>query len=64
MRTTCILILTTRLLMAGEEPRKDRPLKPIEYLVGGTWTAKGKLPGVGPYSAERTYRWALGGKFI
>lgn len=50
--------------MAGDQATKDSPLKPIDYLIGGAWTAEGELPGVGPYTAERTYQWALGGKFI
>jgi len=34
------------------------------YLIGGTWTARGELPGFGSYTAERTYHWVLGGNFI
>jgi hypothetical protein len=39
-------------------------LRPVEYLIGGTWTAQGELPGVGHYTARRTYRWTLDGNFV
>jgi len=64
----------TSLLVAGFSPRQqlrlvqhggeEAPLAPFAYLVDGTWTAQGEIPGVGSYSAERTYQWVLGGKFI
>ncbi len=58
------------LLLMASPPEKGVPmssqdqLKPLEYLVGGTWTAEGDLPGAGHYTAERTYRWTLDGNFI
>ena len=64
MKVVFLLLLTIGAIMGGEQPAKDRPLKPIAYLVEGTWTAQGEMAGIGPYTAERTYRWALGGKFI
>lgn len=39
------------------------PLKPFDYFVG-TWVAEGEFPGAGHYTAERTYRKILDGKFI
>jgi hypothetical protein len=45
-------------------PPKDNPLKPLEYLVGGTWVAEGDYPGTGHYTAERTYHWMLNRNFI
>ncbi len=50
---------------AGDAPAPGaNPLEPFAYLVGGAWTAQGEHPGIGPYTADRTYRWIVGGKFI
>jgi hypothetical protein len=57
-----LLVATTR-GKSSQMTIKDQ-LKSIEYLVGVTWTTQGELPGVGKFTAERTYRWALGGNFI
>lgn len=40
------------------------PLKPFDFFVGGTWVAEGEFPGMGRYTAERTYRRILDGKFV
>ncbi len=64
MKSLCLLLLASGALAAGGDPEKDHPLGPIEYMVGGTWTAEREIPGLGRYTAERTYRWVLGGKFI
>jgi hypothetical protein len=42
----------------------SQPLVPLAYLVGGTWSAEGELPGLGEYAVERSYRWILKGRFI
>lgn len=58
------------LIVSAAAPQQERPmsthgqLESIEYLVGGTWTTQGDLPGVGKFSAERTYHWMLGKNFI
>lgn len=64
MKTVSLLLVANAVLTATAHAQKDSPMKPMEYLVGGTWMAQGEIPGVGPYTAERTYRWVLGGKFI
>jgi hypothetical protein len=46
------------------EPSSHDSLKPLEYLVGGTWVADGEYPRMGHYSAERTYHWVLNQSFI
>jgi hypothetical protein len=45
-------------------PSSHDSLKPLEYLVGGTWVAEGEYPQMGHYSAERTYHWVLNQNFI
>jgi hypothetical protein len=69
LRTTQILSI----LIAAALPCTSQAEKPIsnhdqleliEYLVGGTWKTQGEIPGVGKFTAERTYRWVLAGSFI
>ncbi|MCI0707588.1 MAG: hypothetical protein L0Y80_08915 [Ignavibacteriae bacterium] len=43
---------------------KQNRLKPVAFMVGGTWTAKGSIEGFGEYVAERTYWWSLDSNFI
>lgn len=59
-----VLWMTIPTTAADERSASDDPLQPLAYLVGGTWTAEGELPGVGHYTAERTYRRILGRRFI
>ena len=67
MLLTYVLMMFLPSVLAGQEKQSgsnDDRLTPITYLVGGTWTAKGEIPGFGKYSAERSYRWVLGRKFV
>jgi hypothetical protein len=59
------------LILLGAAPQGEKSvmsnnerLKPVEYLVGGIWTTQGEMPGLGTYTAERTYRLVLNGNFI
>jgi len=49
---------------APTAPPKQNPLKPLEYMVGGTWVAEGEFPTMGHYTAERTSHWLLNQNFI
>lgn len=62
----CLFIVVHSETMAQDEraAANENPLQPLEYLVGGIWKAEGEITGFGKYSASRSYRWALGGKFI
>ncbi len=46
-------------ILAGDPER----LKPLEPLLG-TWVGEGEMPGVGKYSEEITYAWALNKAYI
>ncbi len=60
-----VLLLPSVLVGQERESRSnDDPLPPIAYVVGGTWAADGEISGIGKYSAERSYHWVLGRKFV
>ncbi len=67
MLVTYLLMQLLPSVLAGQEKdtgSNDGNLTPIAYLVGDTWTAAGEISGFGKYSAERSYHWVLGRKFI
>ena len=60
-----VLVLFPMVVVGQTESKSTvEHLKPIEYLVGGTWKATGEIPGLGKYTAERNYRWILNNQFI
>jgi hypothetical protein len=60
LRFLCVLCVSAVNLHA----QGADPLKPFDFFVGGTWVAEGEFSGLGRYTAERTYRKILDGKFI
>ena len=62
LRFLCVLCVSAVGVQA--QRAADDPLKPFDFFVGGTWVAEGEFPGMGRYTAERTYRKILDGKFI
>lgn len=63
----CLVLAMAPSIAIGQEagpPAGEDPLAPLAYMVGGTWTAEGELPGFGEYTAERSYRRILDGRFI
>lgn len=52
------------LLLAVPAVAQEGPLRSFTPLVGPVWVAEGEQAALGRYRAERSYEWALGGRYV
>src|SRR5262249_30000693 len=58
-----VLLLCGPGLRAADKPEPSEHLKPLAFLVG-TWQSSGEFPGVGKYTDEMVYEWAMDKNFL
>lgn len=51
-------------LLAAPAAAQEGPLRSFAPLVGAVWVADGEQSALGRYRAERTYEWALDGRYV
>lgn len=64
MRPVILFLCVLCASVANLHAQAADPLKAFDSFIGGTWVAEGEFPGIGRYTAARTYRKILDGKFI
>lgn len=57
-------ILAIPFLSTAPASAQETPLRSFEPLIDGVWVAEGEQNGLGRYQVERTYAWALGGRYV
>ena len=60
----CTLCASAVNASAQQRAVTENPLQPFAWPIGRPWVAEGEIPGAGKYTAQRTYRWTLEGRFI
>ena len=58
----CALCVSAMDVSAQAAPQTS--LQTFAWQIGGTWVAEGEFAGLGKYTAQRSYRWVLEGRFI
>ena len=61
---TFILLISTAIAIPAQQPTPTKPITPLAWLIGGTWTADASNLAPGMQRIETRYTWSDNGSYI